>query len=237
MNCLPDIDVDRLICAVKSKPVLWDRTCEKYKDKLKTQEAWKDVCIEIVANFVEFDDIKKTEVGKHVLKKWTQVRHSYQKSIAKSKLQFLDKIFEERETEETPSENFDDVEHVTVKNENIQSFPNIPHYATAAKNPESSLNKPASKRNKMDPLELEIIAALKEKPNRHLSFFKGLLPSLEDFDECDTLDFQMEVLKIVKRIRQRKHPPPSVSDIPDAPPSSTLPTDSPSATPSLVANR
>lgn len=182
------------------------------------------------------------------------MRDSYRKSIAKTKaksgaraskakayiyasqLQFLDKIFEERETEETLSENFDDnsagVAHITVKNENIQSFPNILHYADATNNPESSFKKPTSKRKKMDPVELEIIAALKEKPNRHLLFFKGLLPSLEDFDEGDTLDFQMEVLKIVKKIRQRKHSLPFVSDIPDAPP-----TDASSATPPMVANR
>ncbi|KAL4112056.1 hypothetical protein QTP88_015904 [Uroleucon formosanum] len=48
------------------------------------------------------------------------------------------------------------------------------------------------------------ISALREPVNRHLSFFKGLLPSLEDFNEIDTIDFQMEVLKIVKNIRERK---------------------------------
>jgi len=56
----------------------------------------------------------------------------------------------------------------------------------------------------MDHVELEMISALREPVNRHLSFFKRLLPSLEDFNEIDTIDFQMEVLKIVKNIRERK---------------------------------
>ncbi|KAL5245873.1 hypothetical protein ACI65C_013281 [Semiaphis heraclei] len=70
----------------------------------------------------------KTIRGKHVLKKWTQVRDSYRISLGKTKaakisgsgavnvkayvyssqLQFLDKIFQERNTEDTLSQNIDD---------------------------------------------------------------------------------------------------------------------------------
>ncbi|KAL4082875.1 hypothetical protein QTP88_029529 [Uroleucon formosanum] len=74
----------------------------------------------------------------------------------------------------------------------------------AAEKPKSPFKKPVTKKRKMDPVELEMISALREPVNRHLSFFKGLLPSLEDFNEIDTIDFQMEVLKIVKNIRERK---------------------------------
>lgn len=85
----------------------------------------------------------------------------------------------------------------------------------------------------MDAVELEMIAALKEKPNRHLSFFKGILPSLEDFDELETLDFQMEVLKVIKKVRERKHPLPWRSKTPYDSPSSTPSMPSPSSTPSM----
>lgn len=166
------------------------------------------------------------------------MRDSYRKSIGKTKaksgagaskaksyiyasqLQFLDKIFEERETEDTLSSSIDDndggVADVTVEKDGntIQSAPSVQRDAAAAEKLESSFKKPASKKRKIDSVELEMIAALKETPNRHLSFFKGLLPSLEDFDEFDTLDFQMEVLKVVKKIRQRKHPLPYTSDTP-----------------------
>lgn len=187
------------------------------------------------------------------------MRDSYRKSIGKTKaksgagaskakvyiyasqLQFLDKIFEERETEDTLSQNIDDndsgVADLNVKNDEnpIQSVPSVLRDAAASEKPESSFKKPASKKRKMDSVELEMIAALKETPNRHLSFFKGLLPSLEDFDEFDTLDFQMEVLKVVKKIRQRKHPLPSTSDTPYASPSSTPSMASPSSTPPMAS--
>lgn len=160
------------------------------------------------------------------------MRDSYRKSLCRSKasmksgsgaskakayvyssqLRFLDKIFEERDTQDTLPENkdddADDDEDVTVENEQdpVEPAPSVSSDAAAAKKTESYFKKPAPRKRKIDSVELEMIAALKETPNRHLSFFKGLLPSLEDFDEFDTLDFQMEVLKVVKNIRQRKHP-------------------------------
>ncbi|KAK9744261.1 hypothetical protein QE152_g7898 [Popillia japonica] len=88
----------------------------------------------------------------------------------------------------------------------------------------------------MDAVEVEMTAALKETPNRHLSFFNRLLRSLEDFDEFDTLDFQMEVLKLVKIIRQRTHPLPCTFATPYASPCNTPPMASPFGTPLMVSN-
>lgn len=65
MSGLPDVDVDRMISSVQSKPVLWDKTSEKYKDKFKTQEAWKEVYEEISKDYGELDDTKKIEFGKY----------------------------------------------------------------------------------------------------------------------------------------------------------------------------
>lgn len=159
--------------------------------------------------------------------------------IYASQLHFIDKIFDEKETDDTLSQNIDDSENygcdadVTV---NDNQNPTVPSDAAPAEKPTSSSRKPPSKKRKMDPVELEMIAALKEKPNRHLSFFKGLLPSLEDFDEIDTIDFQMEVLKIVKQIRQRKHPLSSTSGTSYGSPCSTPLMTSPSDTPPMAQN-
>lgn len=90
-----------------------------------------------------------------------------------------------------------------VVNNDLLSRPSVSFEVAAPGKPQSPFKKPALKKRKMDSVELEMIAALKEKPNRHLYFFKGMLPSLEDFDELDTLDFQMEVLKVIKKIRER----------------------------------
>lgn len=41
------------------------------------------------------------------------------------------------------------------------------------------------------------------RKNRHLLFFKGILPSLEGFNDDQTLEFQIGVLNIIQSIRTR----------------------------------
>jgi len=57
-----------------------------------------------------------------------------------------------------------------------------------------------------DEFELRIMKALEEgnQPNRHLSFFKGIIPSLQSFNEEETLGFQMGVLQLIGNIKHRK---------------------------------
>jgi hypothetical protein len=76
---------------------------------------------------------------------------------------------------------------------------------------ETSFRKPRTqqcgkrKRNP-DDFELRIMKALEEgnQPNRHMSFFKGIIPSLQYFNLEETLDFQMGVLQLIANIKHRK---------------------------------
>ncbi|KAK5647760.1 hypothetical protein RI129_002652 [Pyrocoelia pectoralis] len=49
-----------------------------------------------------------------------------------------------------------------------------------------------------------MIQALKETPDRHLSFFRGIIPSLNTFDDDEILEFQMSVLQTITCIKQRE---------------------------------
>ena len=42
------------------------------------------------------------------------------------------------------------------------------------------------------------------KTNRHMAFMEAILPSIQCFDEMDTLEFQAQVLQIVKKMRIEK---------------------------------
>ena len=42
------------------------------------------------------------------------------------------------------------------------------------------------------------------KTNRHMAFMEAILPSIECFDEMDILEFQTQVLQIVKKMRIEK---------------------------------
>ena len=57
-----------------------------------------------------------------------------------------------------------------------------------------------------DEFELRIMKALEEsnQPNRHLSFFKDIIPSLQNFNEVETLEIQMGVLQLIANIIHRK---------------------------------
>jgi hypothetical protein len=66
---------------------------------------------------------------------------------------------------------------------------------------EIPLRKPRKKhcgKRKLKPheFELRVSKALEEinQPNRHMSFFKGTIPSLQNFKEDETLNFQSGVL-------------------------------------------
>lgn len=65
---------------------------------------------------------------------------------------------------------------------------------------------PSRKRRKPDELECLMLKALQSEtePNRHLSFFQGILPALEKFEEPEVLKFQMGVLQLISNINDEK---------------------------------
>jgi len=44
----------------------------------------------------------------------------------------------------------------------------------------------------------------RNQPNRHLSFLKGIIPSLQNFKEEETLECQMGFLQLIANIKHRK---------------------------------
>lgn len=55
-----------------------------------------------------------------------------------------------------------------------------------------SFKKPSLRNRKPYPVELPMIEALKVKPDRHRTFFAGILPSLNTFNENEILEFQIQ---------------------------------------------
>lgn len=110
----------------------------------------------------------------------------------------MKKTFQERPTDDSlshdsqqPIEDTLEDTHSTAKNDERQ---------------EDNVNfkTPKSGKRKADPIELELMSVIKEKPDRHLSFFRGIIPSLNTFNEDEILEFQMNVLQTIKSIKERK---------------------------------
>ncbi|XP_072395223.1 uncharacterized protein [Diabrotica undecimpunctata] len=183
-----EIDTEHLITLVHGRPVIWDKTSETYKDRNKTR-------------------------SKQVMKKWGNIRDTFQKSCKKIKivtrsgagavthkkyiyneqLQFLKKVFEERQTENSlTNTGLSEVSKATTSDtsftdsnickENTTANVTTPHAYKFSKTP-------TGKKRKADPVELQMIEALKEKHDRHMSFFAGIIPSLQSFNEFEILEF------------------------------------------------
>lgn len=69
--------------------------------------------------------------------------------------------------------------------------------------PHSSRYVPANRKRimSMDDFEKEALKALKEPENRHMSFFKSILPSLQEFTDLQTITFQSRVLQMISEMR------------------------------------
>lgn len=59
-----------------------------------------------------------------------------------------------------------------------------------------------NKKRKLDGIEQKILNTLEAPEDRHLCFFKGIIPSLEKFSEEQILAFQIGVLKVLQNVRQ-----------------------------------
>ncbi|KAJ8945299.1 hypothetical protein NQ318_002756 [Aromia moschata] len=149
--------------------------------------------------------------SKEVVKRWVNIRDAFNKFLKKEKslqksgsgasklkkyvyaeqLKFLTKIFTSRSTEDSLSANCEtekssELDVLETDNRNNDSQFEIP-----------PRNKPlGSRKSKVDEVDMRILKALEQPEDRHIFFFKGIIPSLNTFTEDETLQFQMDVLQM-----------------------------------------
>lgn len=115
------------------------------------------------------------------------------------------------ETENTEEKNDNDnivqqfYENIDQENENIAE-------ETVSKSSRSSKTTlPKAKKKKTDDFENRILNILeteeipheKKKINPHMSFFESILPSVENFDEDNTFEFRIEVMNLIRSIKNK----------------------------------
>ncbi|XP_069674779.1 uncharacterized protein [Periplaneta americana] len=219
MSSADFIDTELLIFLVENRPALWNKTCELYKDRNKTKQAWREVCVGLRKDFETLEDEEKDSFGKEVIRRWGNIRDCYVKSRKKEmeskksgpgssrlkkyvysdELKFLSKVIDERAICDSSKTNTV-VPEVTTPDENVEdTFRREPQtQATRAQREHCSKRK-----REPDEIELRMIKVLEEGNDRHLSFFKGIIPSIKDFSEEDILEFQMGVLTLIKNIKYK----------------------------------
>lgn len=201
-----DIDVELLISMVEQRSVLWDRTLDIYKDKNLTLSAWKEICATVKEDFESLNEYEKIELVKSVIKKWTNIRDNWmkwnkkqseqkksgcrgktvRKYIYHDQMKFLKKVAVHGQTVSSVSE--EETTNISEQSRmELQSF--------------------VEKKRKRTPDEVDLrlrkVRDCEKEPNRHLSFFKGILPSVNNFEEDQTIEFQMGVLLLIRNIKNR----------------------------------
>lgn len=156
--------------------------------------------------------------GNEVVKKWRSVKDNFFRYVKKIKensssgsgakqlkkyhyynqLLFLMKVAQNK-----TDSSLEIMPEETERNENTTSSP-FPTKKKTSLPPGPSRYVPASRKRShqaIDDFEAQTLEALQEKENRHLSFFKGILPSLDGFTELQTLTFQSKVINIITEMR------------------------------------
>ena len=105
-------------------------------------------------------------------------------------LRLLSKLIDERQTADSLSVDNMEESQVTAAEQNKDDMNNFFQESPSRRPRTQQCGK--RKRNP-DEYELRIMTALEEvnQSNRHLSFFRGIIPSLQNFNEKETYEFQM----------------------------------------------
>ncbi|XP_066951249.1 uncharacterized protein [Macrobrachium rosenbergii] len=220
-----EIDIDLLISLVETKPVLWDKSLEDYKSRNLTMSAWMEVCRGLYDGFDQLSDKEKDDYGRLVYKRWRNVKDNWLKARRKASEQrkagsgvkaaknyiyneqlcFLKKNLDSREIEESFSVEETD-NNGSVVEEESDAPKTVKESGSAA--PRSTKGSNKRKLNDAEEMLMErLIKTLDAAENRHLSFFKGIVPSLEKFSEDETIQFQLGVLNLLQNIRQPRSLP------------------------------
>jgi len=123
--------------------------------------------------------------------------------VYSDQLRFLLKLIDERQTADSLSVDNMEESQITTAEQNRDDVNNF-FQETPSRKPRTQ--QCGKRKCNPDEFELRIMKALEEgnQPNRHLSFCKDIIPSLQNFNEEETLEFQMGVLQLIGNIKHRK---------------------------------
>lgn len=154
--------------------------------------------------------------GRAILKRWTNIRDAYLKSLRKEQysqtpikpytysenLKFLKNTFKLPSAEDSTSNSSLTNEHfnfVEVPAKNLSESDESDRENNSANTEITS--SPARKKVKT---EVESPTILGDIGDRHISFFKGILPSLQTLTEDEIVEFQMGVLELMINIKRNR---------------------------------
>ncbi|KAL1509968.1 hypothetical protein ABEB36_004631 [Hypothenemus hampei] len=231
-----DVDIENLISLVEQRPVLWDRSLESYKDKYQNREAWKGIFCMLNDDFENLNELEKNEYGKSVIQKWNNVRDSFLKSLKKvnsqktsgarartvrkylfyEQLLFLKKIYDPK----VSSSNLDvtttdgagpvqayELEHTDSDQHSFSTEARLVSNSNCERSSLKRQRHEIDERKSFKMLEAPTQTNTIIEKNLHMCFFESIVPMLQNFTDDETIDFRMEVLNVIRNIKQRRSEP------------------------------
>lgn len=134
------------------------------------------------------------------LKRLGETNIPFKRYIYSNQLQFLSKLIKERpvgiDVDSTNAQQTDEETEI--------------HPATSTSTQETGVSHREQRsitKSRYNESELRLLRTLENNDrnyNRHLSFFKGIIPCLEQFTEDEIITFQIEVLLLIEKIKRNK---------------------------------
>ncbi|XP_072933750.1 uncharacterized protein [Epargyreus clarus] len=208
MSTTEEVDIDFFITLVQEREIIWDKSHIDFKNKNLKTKAWEQISKDLFPDYDNFTHERKNKVGNDLVKKWRSIKDNFFRYLKKIKetsksgsgatnlkkyhlynqLLFLRKVQQNDTDSSLDSPREINTESTSINESTIDESP---RYVPITR-----------KRSiQMDDFEREGLKILKEPENRHMSFFRGILPSIQDFSDRQTLTFQSKVLQIIGEIR------------------------------------
>ncbi|XP_028025680.1 uncharacterized protein LOC114239596 [Bombyx mandarina] len=227
-------DVVTLIQSVRDRPCLWDKALESYKDRVERKAAWEEIYNILDDRYEEMTPAEKRLTEEHVVNKWTNVRDTFVKTLKtkmgrpKRKyvfhehLKFLTKGAPEETAEysefrsglmkqedesilDSSSQCYDKSDSIyTPKKKRKRESDS---YSIEEYNYKRESKSKEDKQSHDETNDIDFVEVDTNDPrvmNEDEAFFASLLPSVVRYDEDERLEFRIEVLAVMKKIKEKR---------------------------------
>ncbi|KPI99593.1 hypothetical protein RR46_01282 [Papilio xuthus] len=211
-------DVVLLIESVRDRPCLWDKSLENYKDRVERRAAWEEIFSILDEGYEEMSPEMKRTTGELILNKWTNIRDTFVKTLktrmGKPKKKYLLHEHLKFLTKITPEEHC----NLDVYNSDVPiSYFKIEKEEIVKPSYSRKRNKQQDENEAILPKKSSVFDASNEIDfvgvdetndprvmNEDEAFFASLLPTVVKYNEDERLEFRMEVLAVMKNIKDKR---------------------------------
>ncbi|XP_063370460.1 uncharacterized protein LOC134658746 [Cydia amplana] len=200
------VDSEYLILTIKKHGCIWNRNCPEYHMKGTKEEAWNQICEELIPGWQDLAESAKVTKQWELKKRWNNIRDYYKKDLAltlsgaigqtkrkryvfSETLDFLRPLMDQSQIEKQEEQDGQEIyleEHLYSSDED-----------NSVLRRKEIREKEISEDNKNT---YAIPTRSTDLEDSDWLFFRSLMSDVKEMDKAQKLEFRMGVLKIIKDI-------------------------------------